>query len=39
MMSVWDTEITTKFLTLEKEQINYSAQNPGEIDFSTPTEV
>lgn len=23
-----------KFLTLEGEQINYSAQNPGEIDFS-----
>lgn len=39
MMSVWDSEITTKFLTLEREQINYSAQNPGKIDFSMPTEV
>lgn len=38
-MSVWDSEITTNFLTLEREEINYSAQNPGEIDFSMATEV
>lgn len=38
-MSVWDSEITTKFLTLEREQINYSAQNPEEVNFSMTTEV
>lgn len=34
MISVWDSENTKKVLSLEGEQINYSAQNPGEIDFS-----